>query len=60
MRYKEGLQMVISYLNGELDIYDGKHPDVIRIWDQAWDEMRFLGYNPETVLGIKNYMAKEL
>jgi hypothetical protein len=60
MRYIDGLKMVISYLRGEQDIYDGKHSDVIRIWDNAWDEMRFLGYDPQTVDGIQNYIAKEL
>lgn len=60
MTYKQGLELVIAYLEGKVDIYDGNHPGAIRIWDEAWDEMKFLGYNPETVDGIKAYMKNEL
>lgn len=58
--YKENLKKVIAYLRGDLDIYDGNHSDVVLTWDDAWDEMRFLGYNPETVDGIRAYILNEL
>ena len=60
MTYKDGLKTVIDYLRGEVDIYNGNHPEAVRIWDEAWDEMKFLGYDPETVEGIRAYIINEL
>ena len=58
--YKNHLKMVIKYLEGEVDIYNGKYNDVINTWNLAWDEMKFLGYNPENPNSIKNYIKREL
>lgn len=58
--YKKNLQMVIKYLKGEIDIYNGTHECVIKTWNQAWDEMNFLGYNPQTINGIQRYIAEQL
>ena len=60
MKYKQGLELVIAYLEGKVDIYNGNHPEAVRIWNEAWDEMKFLGYDPETVEGIRAYIINEL
>lgn len=57
--YKKNLMTVIEYLKGKINIYDGKHENVIRTWNQAWDEMSWMGYDPQTVEGIQKYL-KEL
>ena len=33
--YKNHLKMVIKYLEGEVDIYNGKYNNVINTWNQA-------------------------
>lgn len=58
--YKSNLKKVIEYLKGNLDIYDGNHEEVVNTWNQAWDEMKWLGYNPENANSIANYIALEL
>lgn len=58
--YKNNLMLVIKYLKGEIDIYNGEYQNVINTWNQAWDEMKFMGYNPESINSIKNYIALEL
>ena len=58
--YKNNLLKVIKYLKGEIDIYNGNYNDAINAWNQAWDEMIFLGYNPQTVQGIKKYITEQL
>jgi|BioPla2DNA2_1021312.scaffolds.fasta_scaffold20129_8 hypothetical protein len=58
--YKSNLMLVIKYLKGEIDIYDGKHENVIMTWNNAWDEMNWMGYNPQTVEGIQKYIKEQL
>lgn len=58
--YKKNLMLVVKYLKGELDIYNGKYEDVINTWNDAWDEMKYLGYNPEKVQDVKKYIRDEL
>lgn len=58
--YKKNLMLVVKYLKGEIDIYNGKYQSVIDTWNQAWDEMNFMGYNPQTVEGIKGYIKDQL
>ena len=58
--YKSNLQKVVQYLEGKLEIYDGKHKEVIKTWDEAWDEMRFLGYQPDDASSIKSYIREVL
>ena len=58
--YKKNLRIVIEHLQGKVDIYDNKHNDVIKTWDNAWDEMKWMGYNPESVDGIKKYIKEQL
>lgn len=60
MKSKELLMQVIDYLNGKIDIYDGKHQSVLIAWDDAWSEMKYLGYNPESASSIQSYIRKEL
>lgn len=57
---KEKLKMVIAYLDGKLDIYDGEHDNVVKAWNNAYDEMRFMGYNPNNSNDIKKYIREEL
>lgn len=57
---KKHLQNVIDYLNGKIDLYNGEYQKSIEIWNQAWDEMRFLGYNPSTIQGIQKYIKEQL
>jgi hypothetical protein len=54
------LQTVIEYLEGKVDIYDGKHGDVISAWDYIWDEMKWAGYDPESASDIKRYIWERL
>lgn len=57
---RKHLQNVIDYLNGKIDLYDGNYEQSIQAWDQAWDEMRFMGYNPETTQGMSKYIKEQL
>lgn len=58
--YKKNLMVVIRHLQGKIDIYDGKHESVIKTWNNTWDEMKWMGYNPESVDGIKSYIKEQL
>lgn len=51
---------VVDYLEGKFDLYDGRHNGAVKVWDNAWDEMRTLGYNPETAAGIRAYIRVQL
>lgn len=57
---KKYLEEVISYLKGKIDIYDGHHEKTINAWNEVWDEMNFLGYNPQTINGIRKYIIEQL
>ncbi len=58
--YRKNLMLVIKYLKGEIDIYNGEYMEVIKTWNQAWNEMKWMGYNPENANSIANYIALEL
>jgi hypothetical protein len=58
MTYWDRLQEVIDYLEGRIDIYDGQHAATIETWNSAWDEMVWQGFEPDTVAGIKKYIAE--
>jgi hypothetical protein len=58
--YKKHLQNVIDYLNGKIDLYNGLYEKSIQVWNEAWDEMTWLGYNPQTVAGLKKYIQEQL
>ncbi len=58
MTYWDRLREVIKYLNGEVDIYDGLHEETINAWNDAWDEMVWLGIKPDTVAGITKYIRE--
>ena len=49
---------IICYLEGKLDIYNGEHESTIQVWDDIWDEMRYMGLNPECVKDLKQYMME--
>jgi len=51
--YWDRLREVIDYLEGRIDIYDGKYEEAIKAWDNAWSEMLWQGFEPDTVAGIK-------
>ncbi len=57
---KKHLQNVIDYSNGKIDLYNGQYEKSISIWNEVWDEMKWMGYNPETVTGIKKYITEQL
>lgn len=57
---KKHLQNVIDYLNGKIDLYNGQYEKSIATWNEVWDEMRFLGYNPSTIQGIQKYIKEQL
>ena len=57
---KNHLQNIINYLEGKIDLYNGEYEKSIKVWNQAWDEMRFLGYNPSTIQGIQKYIKQQL
>lgn len=54
------LHLVIDYLNGKTDIYNGDYEDTVVAWDNVWLEMQFKGYNPEKPEGIRAYIAEQL
>ena len=58
--YVKNLVMVILYLEGEVDIYNGEYESVVATWDQVWDEMIYLGYDPECPESIRRYLVFEL
>ena len=57
---KKHLNNVIDYLNGKIDLYNGQYQKTIEVWNEVWDEMKWMGYNPETVTGIKKYITEQL
>lgn len=57
---KQHLQNVIDYLNGNIDLYNGQYNKSIQVWNQVWDEIRYMGYDPQTVKGIKKYISEQL
>ena len=57
---REHLQNIIDYLNGKIDLYNGQYEKSISIWNEVWDEMKWMGYKPDTVHGIKRYIAEQL
>ena len=58
--HKDAMHEVIRYKKGEIDIYDGKHGDTVQIWDELWDEMAFMGYDPTSPEDIARYIRQEL
>ena len=58
--YRENLMLVAEYLKGKIDLYNGSYEDAIQVWNDAWDEMEYTGYNPQTVKGIQDYIKEQL
>ena len=58
MTYWDRLREVIEYLQGKNDIYDGAHWVTVEVWNDAWDEMVWMGIEPDTVEGIQQYIAE--
>lgn len=54
------LLLVVDYLNGKTDIYAPGYGRVVNVWNDAWDEMRYMGYNPESATSIKRYIAEQI
>ena len=50
--------LVVAYLRGEVDICNSGSGCAwaVEFWNDAWDEIKFLGFDPETVDGIKGYL----
>lgn len=57
---KKHLQNIVDYLNGKIDLYNGNYEKSIMLWNQVWDELKFMGYNPETTQGINKYIKEQL
>lgn len=55
--YWQYLEQVIDYLNGKYDLYDGNHQKAIDTWNAAWDEMTWQGFKPDSINGIRQYIA---
>jgi len=60
LKMREHLQNVIDYLNGKIDLYNGQYNRSIEVWNDVWDEMKWMGYNPENVNSIKKYISEQL
>lgn len=58
MTYWDLLREVVDYLEGRIDIYDGKHEKTINAWENAWDEMLWQGIEPDTAAGVKKYIRE--
>ena len=58
--YKRNLMLIIDYLEGEIDIYNEDYNHVVEVWDQVWDELSFMGYNPQNPTSIKKYIREQL
>ena len=56
MRYH--INKIIQYLEGTLDIYNGHHSKTVETWNSIWDEMYFMGLNPQSVKDLKRYMME--
>lgn len=52
---KYHINKIIRYLQGTLDIYNGEHNKTLQLWDTIWDEVKFMGLNPESVKDLKQY-----
>ena len=54
------IEKIIAYLEGKpgFDIYNGEHPGVVEYWNSIWDEVRFMGHDPSTVKGLKEYLKQ--
>lgn len=57
---KKNLILVIKYLEGKVDIYNKDYNHVVEIWEQAWDELALMGYNPQNPDSIRKYIKEEL
>lgn len=55
---KHHINKIIRYLQGTLDIYNGEHNKTLHLWDTIWDEMKFIGLNPESVKDLKQYVRE--
>jgi hypothetical protein len=60
IKKKKYLQNVIDYLNGKIDLYNGQYKESIQVWDNVWDEMKWMGYNPESAKDINKYILEQL
>jgi hypothetical protein len=58
--YKRNLKLVIKYLEGEIDIYNKDYINVVEFWEQVWDELSFMGYNPQNPNSIRKYIKEQL
>ena len=57
---KKHLQNVINYLKGNIDLYNGQYEKSIQIWNEVWDEMKWMGYNPQSAKDISKYINEQL
>lgn len=57
---REHLQNIIDYLEGKIDLYNGQYNKSIQVWENVWDEVKYMGYKPDTIHGIKKYIAEQL
>ena len=58
--YIKNLILVVLFLEGKVDIYSDEYYHAVETWNQAWDEMKYLGYNPECPESIMKYLTFEL
>jgi hypothetical protein len=58
--YKRNLKLIIKYLEGEIDIYNKDYINVVEFWEQVWDELSFMGYNPQNPNSIRKYIKEQL
>lgn len=58
--YKKNLMLVIDYLEGKIDIYNKDYNHVVEFWEQVWDELAFMGYNPQNPNSIRKYIKEQL
>lgn len=53
------IEKIIEYLKGKIDIYTKEYFSIVLFWDKIWDEMKWMGYDPESVRDLRKY-AEEL
>ena len=58
--YKKNLMLLIDYLEGKIDIYNKNYNYIVEFWEQVWDELVFMGYNPQNPTSIKKYIREQL
>ena len=52
--------LIVDYLEGKIDIYNKDYNHIVDFWEQVWDELAYMGYNPQSPDKIRRYIKEQL